>query len=716
MVAQMTSQKSTTYAALILLTMAVGCGEYGGGTPGTQGPINTLNTVPSGLSRTEQVAAFTATVYPVAVASCAGGCHDTGARGAPFLFANPDPERAYTVITESQKVSLSSPAQSRVVRRPGAEFHECGSNCVMIGAQMLAAVEAWAAIVESSTGGPQGQVAVEGIVSAEVAYADGEEVEGGERYVGNQIAFWDFKDGTGEFAMDKSGVAPAMDLELMGDAVWMSNYGVDLAEGRVRASRDGSQKFYDEVARPGYGTNQYSIEMWINNENTTQEDARIVTYDRNGGNRNFSLMQQGYQYDFRNRSIGDGVTLDGREALITYDVDQDAQETLQHVVITYDELNGRRIYVDSVFTDDMDEVDGARLWNWDENYQLTFGARFGGGNDWRGRLRLAALYKQALTPDQVQMNYLAGVGKRLRLSFSVNAWTGDDTAVDFNVTELDDYSYLFCQPTFTGSNLNGKRVSNIAIAVNPSQTSAPPAQGQGFTNVNEILSGTEQQVSRGCSIIAQGNGPDQDEFALVFEELGQFQDSFTESVFGYQVDETVLPPLPRTGVRSFDRINASMSAVTGVSASTPAIADVFVEVAQQLPSTTDTRSFASSHQVVVTKLSFEYCHEMVESPTLRQAAFGPEFESGTPSFFESDVATAFGNPTLTNLLTERLTDHMLGVEQLTNQPNRMDIVAELDQLLTDLVLDCPTCDATQTMSIAKGLCTALLASAPIMVH
>ena len=715
--------------AVIWTVLFVGCGNYGGDSSGNRLPGATFNTVPTGLSQSQQVAAFASTVYPVARLYCAGGCHDSGAlEPAPFLFANLDPATAYTVITEGGKVSLSNPPQSRVVRRPAIDFHRnCGTNCVAIGAEMLAAVEAWAAIVEASSSSSGEQVAVSGSASAEQRFLDGAILQNGERYEQNVVAFYDFKEGSGDTAYDKSGILPAMELTLDDNVEWMGAWGIVLADGQAMASRTSSLKLYDAIAKPGYGTSQYSVEMWINNENITQEDARIVTYSRGNGNRAFSLEQQAYQYEFRNRSISGDSNASGRKELLTYDVDQDAQETLQHVVLTYDQIYGRRIYVDGEWTEDEDPVEGTRLWNWEDQSQLTIGAETTGGGFWRGQMRMLAIYKQALTQEQIRKNFLAGTGKRLRLTFSLQEWTGNDAAVEFSVTELDDYSYLFCQPTFTGSGINGMRVKNMRIQINPTQTQAPSTQGQAFTTLDEILTGTRHQVSRTCAIVPKQNGPDQDSFALIFEELNVFSDPVDSTVIGYTPSDTVLPLPPDAGFRDFARIDATMQSLTGVDPlqdramdpdDTELIYDTFVALRQQLPSSSDLRSVVSSHQVGVTKLAFEYCVELVDRPTLRSAVFGSEFEAGAPSFFESDVATAYGNAAMADLLNERLADHMLGARPITNQPLRNEVIADLDQLRTELTdpAECGPCDAERTRSIAKGLCTAVLASAPVMVH
>jgi len=709
---------------LLFIFLLAGCGNYNGGTEEVE-ETTTLQ-APTGMSQAEQLDAFETTVYPEVTQSCAGGCHDTGARGAPFLFASPNLDTALSVITGSNKVNLSNPPQSRVVRRPAADFHECGNNCVQIGADMLVAVEAWATIIEESAGSGGTTQQVAAIASEEVAFADGVEQENDERYEGNLIAFYGFTEGSGTTAFDTSGVSPAMDLDVR-DAEWMGSHGLVMDESRLIADTASSIKLFDKIAKPGFGTGQYSIELWINNANITQENARIVSYVRSSGDRNVSLHQQEYQYAVRNRSMADGSDNDGRQELITDPDDQDAQETLQHVVITYDGFSGRRVYVDSYPTGDVDPLGGARLWNWNPDAQLVVGSnRGGGGNFWRGQVRMLAIFKQVLSEKQIRKNFLAGVGKRVSLSFDVGAWTGTDAELEFSVTELDASSYLFCQPTFVGSDLDGIRVKNMRIVLNPGTGVVPPAEGQSFTNVDQSLSGSQQQVSRQCSVIPKGLGAADDVFAVEFEELALFEDPITTTPLDYTPSATVLALPPEIGFREFSRINATMAELTGVDpradrAVDPGNVDLiqttYDGLKQQLPGTFDVRSIVSSHQVGLTKLAFEYCVEMVDRPNLRSAVFGAEFEAGSPSFFQSDVATAYGNATLANLMSERLTDHMLGAQPLNEQPQRADVIGALDSLRADLVTNCEApCGVTETLGIAMGMCTAILSSAPVMVH
>ena len=184
----------------------------------------------------------------------------------------------------------------------------------------------------------------------------------------------------------------------------------------------------------------------------------------------------------------------------------------------------------------------------------------------------------------------------------------------------------------------------------------------------------------------------------------------------YVVSTVVLDPVPVNGFRDYGRINQTMSELTGVDPLTPQIQTTFDELTQQLPSSLDIRSFVSSHQVGVSKLAFEYCHEMVEGDTvLRDAFFDTGFQWG------SDPATAFATATDFNRITEPLIEKMLRhgttAQELEDQADSSQVEADLDQLIVDLMAcNLTPCDADRTVNIVKGACTATLASAGVMVH
>ncbi len=711
--------KAIAIAWLVLGLAAAGCGDYGGGSVVDAGAPGPGTTPPPGspppvtVDRAVSVQAFTDTVFPIVRARCAT-CHAGAGPGSPSI-AHPNPDTAFTATVNTQKVNLTTPNRSRLVRRLAADFHYCWSDCSLNGMEVEAAIATWAEILALAApppgggGTPGGGGAVDLIASETLRLGDGVEDLGAERYGEHVIAFYDFKEGTGSIAHDTSGVAPAMDLTLTG-VNWMSNYGIEIETGKASATRLASQKLFNRIANVTGGTQQYSVEAWVIPANTTQEGpARIITYSSNSGTRNFHLGQTLYQYDFRNRGVLPTVSNNGTPALVTYDVDRDLQATLQHVVITYDQYRGRRIHVNGLFTDDVDEQGPGRLWSWDPNHTFVLGNEASNDRLWLGKIQLVAVYDLALTQAQVEQNFDAGVGKRLIMRFDVSRWAGAGSFIEFMVSELDDFSYLFCQPTFVSPNAAGFRVSNLRVAVN----GVVPVSGQSFQSVDALVSEPRQLLSRQCSIIQKDQGAVDDLFSIEFESLAGFQDPFDPGPPPVPAVEVFGEPLPREGLRDFDRVNTSMASLTGVDPNLASVRDTFAELKQQLPGTFDLRTFSSSQQVGIAKLALEYCDAMVESNTLRTAFFGT-----TPAFqFDQPVATAFSDQTRRDLVIDRLVDRMFNAN-VAYQPNRSEMRPVLDGLISELTAACATqtCDASRTRNIVKGLCAAVLSSAAVTVH
>ncbi len=100
-------------------------------------------------------------------------------------------------------------------------------------------------------------------------------------------------------------------------------------------------------------------------------------------------------------------------------------------------------------------------------------------------MRFLAVYDRALTPRRFE-ELQGGRRQALTLTFDISQWAGAGTTIDFAVTELDAYSYLFCQPTIRGPNPAGLTVQNIRIQVNGNA----PVEGQAFSQLQDtVLSG-----------------------------------------------------------------------------------------------------------------------------------------------------------------------------------------------------------------------------------
>ena len=707
-------------ALLLSALLALGCGDYGGAVPGAGGGSSSSATggedPPGGTpgpgtgDPAASIAAFETTVYPVLQNLSCDNCHATGANGAAPLITHPDVGAAHSAVVDNQKVNFAMPEQSRLIRKV-VDGHNCPNNCMSDAMEIQVAVMAWIAALPANNGG--GTTVEEGILSETLTLAQGTEDLGEERYAGNLIAMWDFKEGSGEFANDVSGVEPAIELELEGPT-WMSSYGIAIEDGRAIASAQDSQKLYEHIADPDTGSQQYSVEAWVIAENVTQEGpARIVSYSNGTNNRNFTVGQELYNYDFRNRTINGEISNNGTPSLQTYDDDQDLQATLQHVVVTYDQFRGRRIYVNGRWTDDVDELEPDRLWNWNPAYRLVLGNETSNNRQWLGRIQLLAIYDAVLTDAQIQQNFNAGVGKRLVLRFDISQWVGPGSFLEFTVSELDDYSYLFCTPAVITPNPNSFRVANLRVGVN----GQIPVSGQAFVNVDQLITASRQELSNNCSIIPKSGGPLSDIFAIEFEVLGGFENIIVAG------PPPPLPPdvfgeaLPIEGIRDFARVNDTLAELTGVDATVGPVQATFAELQRQLPGGADLRAFSSSNQVGIAKLALEYCDQLVETPALRDAFFGGSVGFGQPVLQAiPDVA----DPTILPGRAAMIRALVRGAvgENLANQPTEADMTPALDEMFDALTVGCnaATCPAERTDTVAKAACAAVLGSAAVSIH
>ena len=173
--------------------------------------------------------------------------------------------------------------------------------------------------------------------------------EGGDRYEANLVAKYMFQTGQGTTAYDTSGVTPAADLALSGNVTWAGGWGITFgAGGKAQAATSASQKIANMIQASG----EYSIEAWVAPANVTQANAYIVSYSGSNTTRDATLGQDVTQYEgFARSSVTD---TNGNPPLITATDGGAAQAALQHVVLTYDPVNGQKLYVNGMFTGDAD--------------------------------------------------------------------------------------------------------------------------------------------------------------------------------------------------------------------------------------------------------------------------------------------------------------------------------------------------------------------------
>ncbi len=690
------------------------------------------------LATDNDPASFQKTVYPILTANCAA-CHsEASARPQPPFFASGDVNSAYDAA--KSKIDLDTPENSRFVSRL-IELHNCwpgADSCQNNADKMLEQIALFAGAISLDVIDP------DLITSKAMSLSRAILASGGSRYEDKQVALWEFKSLTGNTAFDTSGIEPAMDLTLSGPVGWVLGYGIDIAAGgKAQASTESSKKLTDLITL----TNAYSIEAWIVPGNVSQEDARIISYSAGDTARNFSLSQSLYNYEFLNRSSN--TDAEGRSSLVTNDDDEDLQSSLQHVVVTFDPINGRRIYVNGVFTDDTDPAGtmGGSLIDWNDSYAFVMGNEVSGDSPWAGKLRMVAVHNSALTQAQISQNYAVGVGQKYFMLFSVAEALGlTDAYVLFEVEQYDNTAYLFNQPRFISLDDNYTPASNIPIegmriGVNGRET----VSGQVYGNIDVDINATDytpngQPLSTLGTVIAVEKGPTSDEFFLTFELLGSLPPNRRVEA------DPVIPGAPADpelasdiGVKTFDEINHTMSKVTGILTTNSAVSSTYNTYKQQLPSIENISAFLPSHQMAVAQLAMSYCNEVV----IADAALAPGNEASQyfKDFdFDQTASVAFDSTIELDQIADSLLrgfailDDTNATNNLSAEPSKTDIEAVLgtpgsqnldtgdnivayNNLLTTMLSCAPTCNTTgRTAEIVKAMCAATLGSSLTIIQ
>lgn len=652
-------------------------------------------------------------VYNLLDQHCSG-CHQSNSSAAqsPFFaagsrpFSNTNPEHLEAYLAAIPKIDLDDPSdvtsplvRSRLVLRLRNENHNCWSNCQSDAAAMLAAINTLSGAI------PLDPIDPNLILSKALTLYEGTVASGGNRFENSQIALYEFKTGSGSIAFDTSGVDPAADLSISGARVsdwdWFGGWGLNFktANARAQALPTTSRKFQQLIGATG----EFSIEAWVIPGNVTQEDAYIVSYSGGNDRRNFTMGQNLYNYEFYNRSTAT-QGLNGMPQLATDDDDERLQAALQHVVMTFDPVNGRRIYVNGEFTGDVDGSGGGTLGEWDDSFAFVLGNEVSGQRPWAGVVRLVAVHNRSLTTAQIQQNFEAGVGQKYFMLFGIEHIVNvPQSYIMFEASQYDSAGYLFTNPKFISLDPNARPGSIALRGMRIGLNAAEPAVGQAYRLLDVTISdsnysaATGQTLSTVGTIIGLERGPELDDFYLCFDQLG----SRTEVCSTYA---DIAAPARQIvtgadiGVRTFDEVNATMSRLTGVSPTTPAIRTVLQSVRQSMPATPDIQAFVASHQASIGQLAIEYCSEMTENVALRNVFFDNHnflVPLDVPALIAPVVAKTMGS-------------------NLDTQPDPGAVSSELTNLVGDVCNG--TCDnGTEVELAAKSVCAAALGSAITLV-
>lgn len=579
-------------------------------------------------------------IYNLVTTNCVG-CHvpyptknDTPV--APEFAITQAMEPATSTITAAQDsynkvigvplIDASYPEKSRLYTRLKDDGHNCFStSCDAAAAQMLSAIQWLLADSSVSTSSSGSDLLNSQIYSDAVNLNDdGIVASGGGRIETNQIALYTFIAGSGTKILDRSGVYPAADLYLTGtegtDFKWLPNWGVEFNISNTSSSKAQVNKTSDskKLQTMINATGEYSIEAWVVPANTTQTDKTIVGYsggnDNNGNvNRNFAITQNADEYDAYNRSTNTQVATDGTPLLET--TGSALVSTLQHVVVTYSPADGRKIYMNGVLNSTDPNPLPGNFSNWDTNFSLVLGNTSDLSHPWKGAVRMLAIHNRALTAQQVQENFDAGVGQKYYLLFNIS--DSKDTGLGamgckgpngenycfimMQAAVFDKSSYIFSKPRFIDLNdanvpfTSSLLIKGIRIGVNGVEAANGQAYqdidicvngGCGDTNETDVnmihvadsttgVAGSGVPLSNVGTVIplqygpkAPSSGGPKDMIFLTFEALGSKN---VEPLYDISFPDSPTPPSvnpPANGygimIHSFEEINATLAAITGV--------------------------------------------------------------------------------------------------------------------------------------------------------
>ena len=190
-------------------------------------------------------------------------------RATPYFADASNPAGSY--IAAQPKINLDTPNQSRFYQRLHDDLHHCWAtpssggapDCPGSAAAMLTALTNFANGIRVTPIDPTL------VVSDAVTLTQGTIAAGGSRYDANVIAKYMFETGQGSTAYDTSGVTPAADLTLYGNAAGSAAGASTSPRGAAQASTGTSQKLASMIQSSG----EYSIEAWAAPANVAQTNA-----------------------------------------------------------------------------------------------------------------------------------------------------------------------------------------------------------------------------------------------------------------------------------------------------------------------------------------------------------------------------------------------------------------------------------------------------------
>ena len=214
-------------------------------------------------------------------------------------------------------------------------------------------------------------------------------------------ALYTFSEGEGGMVYDRSGLEPPLDLSFEGEdgtVEWGDGCNcIEFSGGALRHNYP-SRLYGATFIPPG----KFSVEMWINTEQTTQSGpARLVGLSSGTGARNLTIGHQDEGLEIR-------VRHDNHSGGSPYaNFNDSIDDELTHLVVIFDE-GVIQLYRDGQHFETDDQSRADTIWNWDWGYPLILGNETSMNRAWQGRMHFVAFYNRALSADEIDNHYQMG--------------------------------------------------------------------------------------------------------------------------------------------------------------------------------------------------------------------------------------------------------------------------------------------------------------------
>jgi hypothetical protein len=215
------------------------------------------------------------------------------------------------------------------------------------------------------------------------------------------VVLYDFKEGSGAVIKDVSNNGTPLDLTIGTPANvtrLAGGCGISVNTSTTIRSATAATKINSALA----STNAVTIEAWVKPANITQNGpSPILTYSADASSRNMFLGQSAATYQARLRTSTTAITgapdLTGGVANASL---------LQHIVFTHDAAGNERMYMNNELVSSGTRT--GTLSTFDNTFFLALANGQTASNPWLGQMYLVAVYKKALTANEVNQNFLAG--------------------------------------------------------------------------------------------------------------------------------------------------------------------------------------------------------------------------------------------------------------------------------------------------------------------